>query len=141
MDTAYVKGDGSNVSCAVLRPNDINEVQLIKAFGEVAGEKRFSPLNVCHTQSFKVRNGFSGSANTCAALSTRFKLLWDRSPDGTGFRNGIDHLAAGKERRHPVEYVGLSPQYADAHGATHLVRREGQKIAIKRANINGKMRR
>ena len=141
MDTAHVKGDGSDVSCAVLRPNDINEVQLIKAFGEVAGEKCFSPLNVCHTQPLKVRNGLSGSANTCAVLSTRFKLLWDGSPDGTGFRNGIDHLATGEKRRHPVKYVGLSPQYADAHGATHLVRREGQKIAIKRANINGKMRR
>ena len=109
MDTAHVKGDGPDVSCAVLRSNDINEVQLIKAFSEVAGEKCFSPLNVCHTQSLKVRNGFSGSANTCAVLSTRFKLLWDGSPDGTGFRNGIDHLATGEERRHPVKYVGLSP--------------------------------
>ncbi len=50
-------------------------------------------------------------------------------------------MPAEIERRHRVEQLRASPERADARGAAHLVRREGEEVAAERLDVDRSVRR
>ena len=126
MNAAHVKRHSAHVILSQLGAYDVNKVQRAQLLHQVPGEKFFSLLDLCHVQAVEVFDSGAGSVDTCGVLRARLKLLGNRSPNGAGFGDGINHLAAGKERRHGVEQLGATPEHANAHRSAHLVCRESQ---------------
>ena len=56
-------------------------------------------------------------------------------------RDRADHLAAEIERSHGLEQLATPPERADTARAAHLVRREREKLAVERLNVDRAMRR
>ena len=123
-----VEGDRADPVGGVGRADDPHPRPLRQAGEQPLGEGVLVGRDAVHAQLAEVVDGGTQAHRLGGVGRARLEPLRRRGVGRRLHPDGLDHRAAGDERRHRVQQLAAAPEDADAGGAEHLVAGERREV-------------